>query len=609
MFPAHFSLASPPTPRSPSEPFRFAVERAAHAALERRRWVVALVAALAFANTLHNGPVLDDSWVIFDNPLIKHLNQVAVIFRQSYGAALSGQHQGLYRPFTTLSYAVNWAIGGLDVVGYHLGNIGLHVLCCLLVLELGTLVASAWRGAGPTARAAALFGALLFAIHPVHVEAVTAMVGRDELLAAAGALGSLYLVCTRRRAPWRYPLALAALAAGILSKENAAVAPLLFALIALALPAAADLEVRPSLSTSEGKAALWRAGALAAGMVGVVALCVLLRPAAAAIPREAQWFDSLPRQVVFNTMTRVLAEYLRLLVFPWPLGLDFYYSNRIPATPTFTGTCLADTAVWLAVLTVGVASWRRAPLVAVGILWVFVALLPVLNIIPIGVLMAERLLYLPSVGFCLMVGAGVAVLLERLRPEGSRQALAAGIVLAVGIVLAAKTWSRNAEWRDAFTLWRAELRREPVDPVVNNFLALEYMNRGELDSAAARLVVALSSAPGYWGASVNMGLVAHKMHDDSGAIHWLARARALAPTASDPVFFMAIVRGDEGRLAEAADLLAQAEAVAPWEAWTRLCRGWFLRRLGRSAAGDGEVKRAFELDPAVSLASCVATTH
>jgi len=569
---------------------------------------VALVAALVYANSLHNGPVMDDRWVIFDNPLIKHLNQVAAIFRQSYGAALAGAHQGLYRPLTILSYAANWAIGGLDVVGYHLGNIGLHVLCCLLVMDLGTVLGNASRGEGPTS-AAALLSAMLFAIHPVHVEAVTAMVGRDELLAAAGALGCLYLTCTRRRAPWRYPVALAVLAAGVLSKENAAVAPLLFALIALALPAAADLETRPSLSSTKGRHALLRVGALTAGMVSAVGLCVLLRPAAAAIPVESQWFDSLPRQVVFNTMTRALAEYLRLLVFPQPLGLDFYYSNRIPFTHTFTLTCLADTAAWLAVLVFGAASLRRVPLRALGILWIFLALLPVLNIIPIGVLMAERLLYLPSVGFCIVAGAGVAVLLERLRSRWGLRALTAGIVAGAGVVLAAKTRARNGEWHDALTLWRAELRREPLDPFVNNFLAIEYMARGQLDSARARLAVTLRSAPGNWAASANMGLVAHKLHDDSAAIRWLARARTLAPSASDPVFFMAIVRGDEGRLAEAVDLLSEAEALAPWEAWSRVCRGWYLQRLGRSAEGKAELRRAIELDPAVSLANCVAAVE
>jgi hypothetical protein len=547
--------------------------------------VVALVAVIMYANTMQNLPVFDDGWVIFDNPLIKHLDHVGAIFHQSYGFAAPAEQRGLYRPVTTLSYAVNWAIGGLDVVGYHVGNIALHVLCCLLVLDLGTLLGRASLGDRPAAPSA-LLSALLFAIHPVHVEAVTAMVGRDEVLAASGALGCLYLTCTRRRASWRYPVALAALAAGVLSKENAAVAPLLFVLIALALPVAADLETRPSLSSPEGRHALGRASALAAGMAGVVGLCVLLRPTAAAIPIGALWFRDLPGRVVFNTMTRVLAEYLRLLVFPAPLGVDMYYANKIPFTPSYTLTCLADTLVWLAVLAIGIGSWRRAPLIAVGILWIFLALLPVLNIIRVGVLMAERLLYLPSVGFCILTGACVAVLLERLRPQSTQRGLAMGVVAGAGVLLAAKTWTRNADWHDPYTLWQAEVRRDPRDPVANNFLAVEDMTRGELDSAGAHLVAALTAAPLYWSANQNAGLLAHRLHHDTAAVRLLARAHALDPPQSDPVFFLAIVRGDEGRLAEAVDLLSDAEALGPSEAWTRMCRGWYLERLGRLPEGQ-----------------------
>jgi protein O-mannosyl-transferase len=312
---------------------------------------------------------------------------------------------------------------------------------------------------------------------------------------------------------------------------------------------------------------------------------------------------------VFNTMTRVLAEYLQLLVLPVPLGADFYYSKLFPPTPTFTVACLADTIAWGAVLAGGVAAVRRAPIWTVGVLWIFVALLPVLNIVRIGVEMAERLLYLPSVGFCLIVGAAVAAGLERLQPRSPQRVLAFGVMGAVGLLLAAKTWTRNADWQNNYTFWRAEVRRTPQDPIPNNYLALEYMTRGEFDSAGAHLVASLTAAPGYWDANLNMGLLAHKMHQDSVAAIWLARAHQLAPTESDPMFFLGVMRGDEGRLADAVDVLAQAESLAPTEAWTRVCRGWYLERLGKRAEGNAEIVRGLELDPAVSLRNCVATVR
>jgi protein O-mannosyl-transferase len=574
----------------------------ARGALAHPRWVIAVVAALAFANTLHNQPVFDDTWVIFDNPLIKHLDQVGAIFRQSYGAATPEERRGLYRPLTTLTYAVNWDIGGLDVLGYHLGNIGLHIAVCLLVYELATLLLTSSPGSSTTTGPAALAAGVVFAIHPVHVEAVTAMVGRDELLAACGALGCLYLTCTRQRARWRYPVALAALAGGVLSKENAAVTPLLFLVMAFALPEAAGLDARPGLSSNLGRRSLGRVAALVAGMAVVIGLYLLVRPAEAKIATNALWFDDLPGSVVFNTMTRVLAEYLRLLVFPVPLGLDFYYAAKIPITPTFTAICLADTVLWLLVLAVGLGSLKRAPLLAIGIGWVFVALLPVMNIVRIGVLMAERLVYLPSVGFCILAGLAAVLLVERARPE--RRGLLAAFAMALGALGVVKTWSRNADWRDGYALWRAEVRREPEGPIANNYAALEYMTRGELDSAGTHLMVALRVAPDYWDANLNAGRLAHKLHQDSAAVRLMERAHTLQPLESDPLFFLAVLRGEQGHLPEAVDLLAQAESVGATEAWTRICRGWFLKRLGRTAEADEELKRALELDPAVSLGNC-----
>jgi protein O-mannosyl-transferase len=551
------------------------------------------VVVCTYANTLRNRPVLDDGWVIFDNSLIKSLHNVPAIFRQPYNVRTpTWNNAGLYRPVTTLSYAINYAIGGRYVVGYHLVSIALHVLCCLLVFELGRRLASAARAENPVG--VALLGALLFAVHPVHVEAVTAMVGRAELLAALGSLGCLYLTCTRAQAPWRYPAALVVLVLGVLSKENAAVTPLLFCLVALTVPEAVGLAARPNPLTAEGRRAAWRVGALAAGMAAAVVPYLLLHPGRAGIPIGSQWFQGQPRAVVFYTMTRVVAEYLRLLVFPHPLGVDFYYAQKIQFTPSLTPATLAGAALGLAVLGFGVVALRRAPLVGLGILWVFIALLPVLNIIPIGALMGERLLYLPSVGFCLAAGAGAALLLEAAR--SARPVVAAGLAV-VGLVLAAKSLVRNAEWRNALTLYEVEVRKTPTDATLNNNLAVEYTARGQFDLARQRLEVVLRVAPWYWRAQVNMGIVAHQQHDDSAAMRWLEQANRIAPTESDPYFFMGIVAADGGKLTDAVDYLTRAEEADPADARTHLYRGRYLARLGRAAEAEQELRRARELDP------------
>ena len=106
-------------------------------------WAVAIVAVFAHVNTLGNAPVLDDGWVIFENPFIKSMKNLPRIFTQPYNAAGAATNGGLFRPVTTLTYAINYALGGADVRGYHLVNLGLHVATCLLVLLLAKILAEA----------------------------------------------------------------------------------------------------------------------------------------------------------------------------------------------------------------------------------------------------------------------------------------------------------------------------------------------------------------------------------------------------------------------------------------------------------------------------------
>ena len=571
---------------------------------QRARWLgehpallVALVAALSQVGTFANQPVLDDGWVIFENPLVKRLDQVGRILRAPYHAAGAATNAGLWRPVTTLSYALNYAAGGRAVGGYHLVNALLHVAVALLVLALARRVVAAV--APERARASAALAALLFAVHPVHVEAVGGMVGRAELLAALAVLGALHLVCSRGGRRWRLPAALAAAALGVLAKENAVVTPLLFALLALAAPGAAGLAPRPGLAKGAPRRALHTAAALTAALAGAVAIPLLLRPVPIGAPAAASWFAGRPPGVVAGTMARARAEYLRLLVFPLELGVDFFYAARIPFTPATAPEAIRAALACGAVLAVGLASLRRAPVRGLGIVWIFVALLPVANVVPAGVLMAERLLYLPSVGFCLWAGHGLAWAAQAAhRWAGARaRAMAWCAGAALLAALGARTLLRNRDWHDARTLWRAELRHAPRDPVVNNNLAVALIQSGDYDDARARLLTTLEVASGYWRAWVNVGILQHRTGDLESAARSFARAAAIDPTAPSPHYFAALALADGGDLRGAVDALARAEQLAPEDAEVRYRRGTYLLRLGLEEEGVAELRRAAALDP------------
>lgn len=609
-------------------------------ALARPRLLVVLAAVLPFLGTLLNEPVLDDGWAALDNPLVWKLGNAGRIFQELYGYAGDPTVRGPYRPLTTLSYALNWAVHGRWTPGFHAVNVALHALASLLVLAVARRL---FQAAGEAAREVAageaagevaagqvqrwerpaLLAALLFALHPCHVEAVATIFGRTEPLSAAFALGALWLALGWRQARWRLPAAVLLLSAGVLSKEIALVTPALFLLAARAVPGGAGLDAVPGVATAAGRRALARA----AGVAGALSLSVipyLLGKGTdlAALP-NARWFGDAPGSAVALTMSRVMGEYWRILAFPTFLGGDFAYAARLPTLHAPTAGFLVATAAWLALLAAG--AWlllaRRAPLAGAGILWTFVGLLPVMQIIPVGVLLAERLLYLPSVGFCLAVAAlfqrltagpaagaettGAPARARTPRAEAAAPrprwwpppaAVHAGVALGLAL-LAGRTVARTLDWRTTESFWESELEKAPREVVVNNNLAVAYSGRGEYRLARERLKVALEVSPGYWRAWVNLGIAEQRLGDRAAARRAYDRAVLLAPTFHDPLYWLAGLAREEGNLEEAAALLGRASAIAPEQGWLARQHGEALLAVGRRHAARQALQRAVRLDP------------
>jgi protein O-mannosyl-transferase len=595
--------------------------RALDALAARPRLAVALAAALPFLLTLGNPPILDDGWAALDNPLTWSLANVGRIFQELYGFAGEPSVRGPYRPITTLSYALDYAVHGRWPPGYHAVNVGLHVVASLLVLALARRLAAAALP-GQAARVAVLCG-LLFAVHPAHVEAVATIFGRTEPLSTAFAVGALLLALRRREGRWRLPAALGLLVLGVLSKEVAIVTPGLFVVVAVALPAAAGLEVRPGLGRGAPRRALLEVAAVAALLLGAFVPYLVGRGPALAVAAEARWFPvGTPGLHVALTMSRVMGEYLRILAVPGFLGGDFAYAARLPTLSAPTPGFAVATAAWLATAVAALLLRRRAPLAAAGLAWIFLPLLPVMHLIPVGVLLAERLLYLPSVGFCLAVAAAAGHLLEAAgpsplarvpaggagraalaggsaRPSAARPsaALLAAALLAALLVLTTRTVVRTLDWRSDVAYWTSELEKAPREPVVNNNLAVAYLARRDYPRAVERLRVVLEVHPRYWRAHINLAIAQGELGDRAAARLAFRQALALAPGSADPRFYFARWLEQVGEREEALALLAEARALRPDEARLPLLQGEVLLELGRVEEARPALERAAAIDP------------
>jgi hypothetical protein len=261
-----------------------------------------------------------------------------------------------------------------------------------------------------------------------------------------------------------------------MSKESGVMLPLLAVLL--------DAQTRPWPQAAK------RAWNFAPPLV-VYALLRAHALAGATLPPPAEYFRVATTSQAFFTAVDVLGRDARLLVWPHPLAADYSY----PALPLSTGIASARTLctiVGLVVLAaVAIARGRRTPKLALGLAWTTIALLPVSNlVVHIGVLMAERLLYLPSVGVCLVVGASWPWLAARVRPP-----LATGAAAALCVSLASLTMVRNVDWQTPLALWRDSVAKQPRSALAHGNLALSCLVVGDRRCARTELETAVALDP------------------------------------------------------------------------------------------------------------------
>ncbi|HEY7195023.1 MAG TPA: hypothetical protein VH439_14870 [Gemmatimonadales bacterium] len=397
------------------------------------RLILAVVACalVPYLPALWNGFAMDDLYIIVWNPLVHSLHGVWGAFGGPYWPPdLGGQ---MYRPLPVASFALDWSLAAGHPMLFHAVNLLWHAGVSLTVVMLARRWAN-WT--------AALIAGLIFAIHPVHVEAVANVIGLSELMAAAGVCLAVYAAVIRQNVLWSG----AALLLGLLSKENAIVAP---ALIVWAWIVGPPLVARPERRRLLAFAASW---ILVAGAFLLVR-GVVLHPYAR-LNATAPVFLGQSAFASRLTALAALSDVVRLLVFPLTLRVDYSPAERtivqslLDVRFALGFLCLA---VWVALL---VFAWRRKwQLELYGLGWIAIAFLPVSNLFfSTGVLIAERTLYLPSVGLAVAGGAALA----RLRDNRMRLVLAA-IVLAGGI----RTALRTPVWHDDYAVTQSILTDSP----------------------------------------------------------------------------------------------------------------------------------------------------
>jgi len=484
---------------------------------------IAAAALLAHGGALRNGFAWDDEAVIVGNPATRDLGALPRVLLSP------DERPPYYRPLARGSFLVDHALFGMDPRGFHAVGLGLHALAAVLLFLLGR------RLLRDDALAAA--AALLFALHPIAVEAVSFATARNNLLALVFALAATLAFARAleaRSSGWAAASGAAYLLA-LLSKEPAAmVLPLLAAWLALPGPAA-TLGAEP-----------WaRRARLLVPHLAALAVYLALRTASlSGVPAPV---DPPPPALVerLAALGWIVPTYLGLLV--WPAGLTVFHAAAPPTGPLgWSGAALGLSAV-AAVVVLQVR--RPTAAGAFGLLWAALTFAPASGLVAIPATpVAERFLYLPLAGLALVA----ADLLGRLHLTGRARLLAGAAVAAALLALAARTAFRTADWRDDAALFGSAVRVDPGSVRAWFNLGVAEKDRGDLPAARRAWEAALALDPGDAATLTQLGTLHAVQGDLAGAEPLLRRALAAEPGLGMARQNLALVLERLGRAAEAA---------------------------------------------------------
>ncbi len=558
-------------------------------------WLIVAAGLMAYANSMAVPFIFDDHIAIVRNAHLRHL------WPPSTWLLAPPEAQPLVqRPVVAFSLAVNYALGGLSVWGYHAVNLAIHLLCALVLFGVvrRTLLKPPLADAyGSPASGLACAVSLLWVVHPLLTECVTYLTQRTEALMGLWYLLTLYAAIrsaesreSRARRAWAVA-GVGACMLGMGSKQSMLTAPLVVMLYD-AIFHRADLHARSERRfLYMGLAASWP----------VLAVVVLIGP-----PVQKVGFGLSHWTLWDNLATQpgIILHYLRLALWPHPLALTYDW----PPAESFWNVAPAAIVIGGLLACTILAIRRRSPLGFVGG-WFFLTLGPTSVWPMVTELVAERRMYLPLISVISMLVLAGRRALERLLDGrlgsgGLRVAAVAAIgALVVGWGLA--TRHRNEAYRDEVSIWRATIAAWPRNPRAHANLAGALLGQGQVDEAITHYQEAISTArtgrtlPGAAAPELhyNLGIALARQGRLDDAIAHYRQALRLQPDRLDARNNLALALADQGHVEEAIAELRQVVQLHPDDADARTNLGAMLTEAGHLDEAIAQYRAALRLNP------------
>lgn len=518
--------------------------------------LAAAIAFIAMQPTTGNGFVeWDETAYIIDNPLIRHLSVSNIL------AIFSTLDLDLYSPLSTLSYAFDYAIGGLNPAVYHWHNLILHCLNAALVLLLSLRLGFA--------APAALLLAALFGTHPLHVESVAWAAERKDMLYSFLFLSSLYAytIYTEKQTRAPYYTALCAFILSVLAKP-----------MAVTLPAVLLLLDWYNRRQDKSRALLEKIPFLA---VSALFACYIM-----ALPKD-------PGLMVLHSMeSRVMAPLYNIGFYVvkafWPSDLCAAY---IQPNGGALGLWLYAAAGLL--LMAATLIWRRQRLFVAGILFYLITLSPVMQIFPFGpVISADRYSYIPLLGIFAVLAAGFAIIAAKAK----YRLIAWSVCLAILFSLTLTARARAVVWKDGVSLWSDTTAKQP-SAMAFHALGNSLMAIGQNSEAVESYTKALALNPKYGKALVNRGtaLIRMKLYSDGMADY--ERAIRLAPGYVQPYANMAAAYFEQKNFQKTVEWIQRSIHLRPDSDAMWSAAGIFFASANEMEQAEYYFARALQLNP------------
>ncbi len=574
--------------------------------------ILAAVVFISYGNIFQNEFAWDDFYFIADNIHIREMGKIPSFFTEPSTG-------DLYRPIRGTFYALTYKIWGLDVFGYHLNSILVHLAATLLIYFITLKITEK--------NSLSFIAALFFAAHPVHTERITNMTGAFDAYGIIFLLVAFlfYAIFSKSKSQKYFVFSNIFYFLALFSSEEAiTLIPLLF------LYEFSFNRADYNISWINIKLLLKRY----IPFIAITLLYLLIRFIVVGKAGRAETYFNESFFGTLLTTVKIFVQYIMILFFPAGLVTERYVEFE---TSIFSFAFLISLAALLLLFFFFIKSYKKSKIIFFLIGWFFITLMPFSNILPQYTIMAERYLYLPSYGFFLFL-AFLILSVEKINftnPDIVKKYSKAAIIVIVLALASSYTFltiQRNSEWKDNFTLLSKTAERNPYGTRTYQSLALHYRGQGDYGKASehALKAVELSSknyhayenlgtisaynknyqqaiyyytrsleiAPDYYLALNNLGLVYSYIGDFNNSFYYLNKAIKAEPKLAKAYNDLGAVYGQTGKFDEGIKQISRAIGINPYEASYYKNLAVIYQHLGDMAESERLMEKSLEIGAA-----------